>query len=146
MPRRASYYDPDQVVILAAGARIQGFADGEYITVEQVSDGFQDVVGTDGEVARSKSNDRRATVTIKLLQTSPSNDVLSAIHRADLDAPNGAGVFAFQMMDLQGTSIVHGAKAWIVKFPDTSMDRTAKSREWQIRIATVDRFVGGNVG
>src|SRR6266850_1641762 len=117
MAFRSAFYDPDQVVILAAGVRIQGFADGEFVTVEQMSDGFSSVVGTDGQVARSKSNDRRAKVTIKLLQTSTSNDVLSAIHRQDLNAVNGAGVFPFQIMDLLGTTIVHAPQAWIVKYP-----------------------------
>lgn len=138
------FYDPDQVVVYFAGNRLQGFADGEFITVEQLSDAFGDVVGTDGEVARSKSNDRRATATVKLLQTSPSNDALSTIHATDLDAANGAGVGTFLMQDLQGTTLVHAEQAWIVKYADQSNDRTAKSRDWQIRLARVDRIVGGN--
>lgn len=138
------FYDADQVVIYFGGKRIQGFADGEFITVEQVSAGFDDVVGTDGEVARSKSNDRRVKVVVKLLQTSASNDDLTTIHAADLDAPNGEGVGTFLMQDLQGTTIVHGDSSWITKFPDASNDRTSKSREWEFRIARADRIVGGN--
>lgn len=145
MPRRLTHYDPDQIVIMAAGVRIQGFADGEFVTVEQLSDAFNDEVGTDGEVTRSKSNDRRATVTLKLAQTSISNDVLAAVHRADLNAPNGAGVFPFSMVDLLGTTIIEGSKAWVVRAPNASFDRTPKAREWAIRIATVDRFDGGHV-
>lgn len=144
-PPLAKTYDPDQVVITIAGITMQGYADGEFITVEQVSDGFSDVAGTDGEVARSKSNDRRATATIKLLQTSSSNLPLSALHNSDLNAPGGAGVGSFLMQDLEGATLVSGLQAWIVKFPDNSMDRTAKSREWQIRIASVDRVEGGNI-
>lgn len=140
----AKFYDPDKVQVYFGGLLLQGFADGEYITVEQMSDAFQDVVGTDGEVARSKSNDNRAKVVIKLLQTSLSNAQLSAIHTADLLAGNGAGVSTFQMQDLQGGTLVHGEQAWIVKFPDNSMDRTAKSREWEIHIASVVRVEGGN--
>lgn len=138
------FFDPDQVAISFAGGQLQGFADGEFITVEQLSDGFNDVVGTDGEVARSKSNDQRATITVKLLQTSSSNLFLSGVHNLDLNAPNGAGVGAFLMQDLQGNTIVAGQQAWIVKFPDASMDRTPKSREWQIRVAVVSRVEGGN--
>jgi len=140
----AKFYDPDQVAVSFAGATIQGYADGEYITVEQVSDAFGDVVGTDGEVARSKSNDRRATVTIKLLQTSESNSILSGLHNLDLNAPNGAGVGSFSMVDLQGKTLVQAEQSWIVKFPDNSMDRTAKSREWEFRLAKVTRVEGGN--
>lgn len=140
----AKFYDPDQVVVYFAGGLIQGFADGEFIAVEMMSDGFGDVVGTDGEVARSKSNDRRATVTIKLLQTSDSNLFLSGIHTTDLNAPAGAGVGSLLIQDLQGTTLLNAVSAWIVKFPDQSFDRTAKSREWQIRCAALTPVVGGN--
>jgi len=142
---RLAFSDADQVVIMAAGVKIVGWADGEFCTVEQVSDGFTDVVGTDGEVVRSKTNDRRTTVTLKLLQTSISNDILSAVHNADIRARNGRGVFPFQIIDLQGTTVVHAAQAWIVKAPDTSFDRSAKTKEWQIRLAEATRFDGGNV-
>lgn len=140
----AKFYDPDMVVVYFAGNRIQGFADGEYITVEQMSPGFASVVGTDGEVARSKSNDRRLKVTIKLLQTSSSNQDLSTIHTTDLDSPNGAGVATFMMQDLQGGTLVHGDQAWVTQYPDNSMDRTAKSREWVLEVARGDRNEGGN--
>jgi hypothetical protein len=144
MAGSAKFYDPDLVAIYFNGAIVQGYADGEFITVAQVSNGFDDVVGTDGEVARSKSNDRRVEVTIKLLQTSSTNAAFSVIHNLDLNAPNGAGVGTFLMQDLQGGTIVHGDQAWIVKYPDDSMDRTAKSREWVLRIANADRAETGN--
>lgn len=141
---RAAPYDADQVAIWIGGVLAEGFADGEYITVEQMSDGFSSVVGTSGEVARSKTNDRRVKVTLKLLQTSKTNAQLSAIHQRDLNAPNGAGVFEFLMEDLssEGT-IVQGHKAWIVKWPDAPNDRTAKSREWVIEIADGNRLEMG---
>lgn len=140
----AKFYDPDQVVVYFAGGLIQGFADGEFITVEMLSDGFGDVVGTDGEVARSKSNDRRANVVIKLLQTSASNLFLSGIHTADLNAPNGAGVGSLLIQDLQGNTLINAVSSWIVKYPAASFDRTAKSREWTIRCASLTVVEGGN--
>lgn len=138
------FYDPDQVLVYFNGVQMEGFADGEFITVEQKADAFQSVVGSDGEVARSKSNDRRATATIKLLQTSSSNALLSAILNIDLNTSGGAGVGTFLMQDLQGTTLVQCDSSWIVKYPDDSMDRTAKSREWQIEMANAFRFEGGN--
>jgi hypothetical protein len=144
MAFEAKFYDPDQVVIDFGGVRLLGYADGEYITVEQMADAFSSVVGSDGEVARSKSNDRRAKVTVKLIQTSLSNAYLSGLLLADLDAPNGAGVAPFLMQDLQGTTLVSGSQCWITKYPDNSMDRTAKAREWVFEIANATRVEGGN--
>ncbi len=141
-------YDPDRSVVEFAGVRLQGYADGEFITAEMKSDAFTSVVGTDGEVSRSKSNDTRCLVTVKLLHTSPSNAQLSGILNTDLNAPNGAGVGSFALTDNStpisaGQPLVLGGQAWIVKAPDLSRDRTAKSLEWQIEIANCTRFEGG---
>jgi hypothetical protein len=137
-------YDADQVVVYFNGVRVQGWADGEFFTVEQLSPAFTDVVGTDGEVTRSKTNDRRAKVTVKTMQSSASNAALSTLHNLDLNAPNGAGVGTFLMQDLQGGTIVQGDQSWIVQYPDGKMDRGAVSREWEIRIANANRVEAGN--
>lgn len=137
-------YDPTEVSVSFAGVVIQGYADGEFIRVEGASDDFSDVVGTDGEVSRSKTSDRRATVTFILMQTSSTNALLSAISNADRDAPGGAGVGALFIRDRQGTSLYRAAEAWIIKPPNASFDRTPTSREWAIRCAKLQRADGGN--
>lgn len=141
-------YDPDQAVVELAGIRIQGFADGEYVTAEMLTDTFQDVVGTDGEVTRSKSNDLRCTVTVKLMHTSSTNPALSALLLLDINAPNGAGVGPFSLVDNStpqsaGTPLIIAEQAWITRPPNLSRDRTAKSLDWVIRCAKVTRFEGG---
>ncbi|SRR6266567_1232 len=136
-------YDPDEYTLYVGGIIIDGFADGEFFTVEMMSDAFQSVVGTDGEVARSKSNDRRAKLTFKLMQTSSANEALSTLHNNDLNAPNGAGVVTVSVVDNFGTTKVQGNQGWITKFPDASLDRTAKSREWVVEIGNCTRVEGG---
>ena len=138
------FYDPDQVAITFAGILIGGYADDEFITIEQMSPTFASVVGTDGAVSRSKSNDRRLKVVIKLMQTSSTNLALSAIHNLDRDSPNGAGVAPFQMVDMQGNTLISGSQAWITKMPEDSMARTAKSREWEIEVSNGLWVEGGN--
>lgn len=137
-------YDPTEVTVSFAGITIQGFADGEFVRVEQDTDDFTDVVGTDGEVSRSKTSDRRATVTFLLMQTSATNILLSALSNADRDAPGGAGVGALYIRDRQGTSLHRAAEAWIQKPPNVSYDRTPGPREWVIRCAKLIRTDGGN--
>jgi len=143
-PSRAKFVDADQFLLYFSGVQIQGFADGEYAVIEQMTEAFTEVVGTDGEVARSKTNDRRVKVTLKLLQTSAANAQLSAIHQRDLNSPNGAGVGTFSMVDLFGGSLCEGDQAWIVKYPDSSLDRSAKSRDWEIHVANGNRLENGN--
>lgn len=144
MANRAAFYNPDEVLIYFLGQQIQGYDEDEFITIAQMSPGFDDVVGVDGEVARSKTNDRRAKINIKLLQTSLSNATLSRAHTNDLNSPNGAGVGTFLMQDLSGFSIARGAQAWITSYPDSAYARKAKGREWEIRIAYAERTEGGN--
>lgn len=137
-------YSADQVLVSVAGIPLQGFADGEFLTISFTSDHFESVAGADGEVTRSKTNDNRATVTVKLMQTSDSNDLLSALYNTDRKFPNGAGVGAFLVQDFNGRSLFAASECWIRKVPDISFDRTATEREWTFEIANLEYFQGGN--
>lgn len=145
MSNDTKIYDADQVTMILCNIPIDsGYADGEFLRIEQDSDDFSDVVGTDGEVTRSKTNDRRATVTVSLMQSSTGNTVLSALNNLDRNIPGGAGVGTLLVRDKQGTSLYTAAKCWIMKPPDAAFGREATSREWKIRIGNLVRLDGGN--
>ena len=138
-------YDANEVTIFIAGIPIDsGFGDGEFLRIEQDSDDFTDVVGTDGEVTRSKTNDRRATITLILMQSSSGNAVLSALNLLDKKVGNGAGVGPFLVRDKQGTSLYSASKCWIAKPPNAAFGREAGPREWKVRVADLERLDGGN--
>lgn len=138
-------YDANEVTLNFAGIPIDsGFDDGEFIRIEQESDDFVDKAGTDGEVTRSKTNDRRTTITVILMQSSDGNAALSALNNIDRLANNGAGVAPILVSDRQGTSIFAAAECWIAKPPDVSYDREPTAREWTLRAANPERFDGGN--
>jgi hypothetical protein len=137
-------YDPDQIVMSIAGVPIVGTAEGDMVTVEYETDAFLDVAGTDGETVRSKSLDRRATVIFRLMQTSSSNPALDALHAADYNAPNGAGVGTLVIQDLQGNTLLRSEKAWIAAPPAVAFGATAGPREWKIRCAKLVGSHGGN--
>ena len=136
--------DSDQMSASLAGIPFDGYADGEWLRIQRDGPAFTDVVGTDGEVTRSKTNDDRATVTLRLMSSSATNALLSALHNSDKNTPGGVGVGAFLLRDRQGTTLISAEKAWIAKAPDTSEDRTATVREWVIRVAKLVEFHGGN--
>lgn len=141
----AKIFNADEVSIVIAGALIEsGFADGEFLRVEQEGDDFLDTVGTDGEVTVSKSNDRRATITVLLSQTSDGNDVLSALSNLARNTPGLAGAGPLYVRDRQGRTVYEAAACWIAKPPDATFDRTATSREWKVRCDKLKRFDGGN--
>jgi len=142
---RAAFYNPDQVTVYIGGALLGGFASGdEVISVEPMSQAFEDEVGIDGEVARSRVSDRRLKITVRLLQTSKSNAVLSSMLESDRNSANGEGVGAALVQDNSGGSIVNGAQSWIVGHPKQVYGRTAKELEWEFRVADGDQKEGGN--
>ncbi len=136
-------YSADEVDVLIAGLPITGFADGEFITIE-FPEAFTKKIGSDGDVTRSRTMDNTARVTIKLHQSSPSNDMLSTLYTADRLARNGAGVGAFLIKDNQGRSLYASPACWIAKHPDVSFDRESTEREWVIDVADIQPFTGGN--
>jgi len=138
-------YDANEVTVNVAGLPIEsGFDDGEFVRIEQESEDFIDKVGTDGEVTRSKTNDRRATVSILLMQSSDGNALLSGLNNIDRLAGNGAGVGPLLIRDRQGLALYAAAECWISKPPDVSFDREPTAREWTLRVASLERFDGGN--
>ena len=137
-------YDSDQYVITLGGIVFAGYADGSFLKIEMESDDYDDVAGTDGTVVRSKNLDGRATVTCSLLQSSFTNNALSAMRLVGLAAPNGANIVPFVMKDLNGTTVCAAAHAWLKRLPDQEFDRAAKSRDWVIRCADMKGFIGGN--
>lgn len=138
-------YDANEVTVNVAGLPIEsGFDDGEFVRIEQEADDFIDKVGTDGEVTRSKTNDRRATITVILMQSSSGNELLSGLNNIDRLAGNGAGVGPLLIRDRQGTALYTAAECWISKPPDVSFDREPTAREWTLRCASLERFDGAN--
>lgn len=136
-------YSAAQVTISFADVLIDsGFADGEFLKIEEESDTYVDVAGADGEVAVSPTNDRRATMTLMLLQTSAGNELLSAAW--NLGVANGVVAAGdFLARDRNGSTVFR-ALAWILKPPDVSFDRSVTSREWTFRTGQLERVDGTN--
>ena len=150
MPFSVKAVDADQYVIAFAGNPVSlgagqsGYADGEFLTISQTTDAFTTVVGTDGSVARSKTNNRLLDIKLILLQSNSYNAFLSGLLLADNNAPNGAGIGSFVVEDLSGTTLVLATRAWISKPADISLDRGAKARSWAFQAVYDVLLIGGN--
>lgn len=139
-----STYDPGQVDVILAGIPIDGFADGTFISAEQDEDSFSLTIGSSGEGARAKSRNESATITFTLLQTSSSNDALSALHNTDILSPNGDGIGPLLIKDNSGRTLISAQTAWIQKPPVAEYAREISNREWTIRTDKLLQFHGGN--
>lgn len=135
-------YDPKQIILIVGGNQMSGFADGTFITVERIEDAFSMQVGVDGEGTRSKSNNRSGRVTFSLMQSSDSNQVLSALALAD-DVSN-AGAVPLMVKDNNGDSLYIAETAWIKKVADSPFAREAGPREWVMETDVLVANVAGN--
>lgn len=134
--------DPSQYAISFLGQQIVGWADGDVCSVEYDADAFTKYVGTGGEGARSKSLNRGATITLRLMSTSPSNDILSAAAEADRLTGQGAGPFFAK--DGSGRTAALAPTAWVKKMPAKPFGKEVGEIEWQLDTDLLELFVGGN--
>ncbi len=137
---------PDEIAISLGPVILNsGFAEDEFIRIEQETDDTEDVVGVDGEVVVSRTNDRRATLTVILMHTSDGNDGLTTLLGLTRTAPGMAGAIQpLLIKDLNGRAVYTAQNAWVAAGPPVSYARKATPREWKIRIANLVRVDGGS--
>lgn len=131
----AKTYDPSKVILTLAGNPMSGFAPDTFISIEFSSDLFEMSTGADGEVARAKLLDKSAIATLTLQSTSTQNAVVSALAAADEQ-------FTFSFKD--GLNVAFSANAWIKKNPTIERGIEVPTHEWEIQLASVIPFLGGN--
>ncbi len=136
-------WDPARIRITFAGAPISGFADGAFVTARRRNPTWTMVSGADGETARSKSNDKTGEVVITLLQSSQSNDILSA--QALLDELTGNGVSPLLIQDLNGTTLLQEETAFVQQPADVTLAKEIEAREWTLLCSRLNMTVGGSV-
>ncbi len=138
-----SSYDPGKVAVIIGAKILSGFSDDSQVSIERMTATFNESVGADGHVTRSASRDYRGTVTVTLMQSSPSNDDLTALALAD--EINGQGMFPLIIRDASGRTICSGDAAWVTQIASCDFSRSITNRTWTIRVATLVMSVGGNL-
>ena len=137
-------YDPKRVNVLVGGAPIAEFASDTFVEINFTTDRYSMVSGIDGTITRSKSNDYSATVTLTLQQGSPSNAILSALEQADRLVPGGQ-VFAFGIVDLNGSTEAFSPEAWVARPPDAAFGAESGTRVWTIHCSSLTTIEAGFV-
>jgi hypothetical protein len=109
--------------------------------VKRSSAAFKKKVGSDGEVARARSNDRTAEVAVKLMATSSSNDILSALAATDENLGDGHGPLLIK--DNLGRTVIDSPDAWLQKPADVDFSDEVGEREWTFDAVDTSMNVGG---
>src|SRR5947209_4167245 len=126
--------DPKKYPLSIAGFTIGGYAPGTVIEISRDEDDFKDLAGADGEVAVMQNADERGTVKITLLQTSASNDILSAlaaVNKGGTIAGLTLGKGSLQCKDLQGRMVCSSETAWVKKPADVTLGDEILTRVWE---------------
>ena len=137
----AHTYDPKLVSVVVGGFPISGFADGTFVTVERNEDSWTTQIGTDGEGTRSKSNNKSGRITISLMQTSQSNDILAGFEKSD--ELSNSGQVPVLINDNLGNALHSAETAWVVRPANAEYAREAGPREWILETDRLESFVGG---
>lgn len=134
-------FDPTQTTLIIGGNIITGFMDSTYVKVTRVEDSYMTMVGADGRVARARNANRMAEVEVTLMHTSPSNDVLSALHNRD--ALTGVPAGPFSLSDRLSRTNLNGADCFVKKPADVEYAKEVVARVWTIVVPVLDGVVGG---
>ena len=135
-------YAADEVRIVVGGSPISGLADGTFVSISRDEQAFNKLTGADGSTSRAKTGNRAGSITLTLQQTSPGNDVLSALMIADEEGNDG--VTSVLVKDTSGRTLHFAASAWVQQMPDTDFSKEIEERAWVLDCAAIDSFVGGN--
>lgn len=135
-------FDPKQFSVIVAGKILSGFADDDFIEIERDEDMWTKKTGVDGEVTRSKSNNKSGRVTLRLMQSSMSNDDLSTL--ALLDESSNAGAGALLCKDNSGRAVFASDTCWVRKFPKAGYKKGVNMMEWTLDTGVLNVYVGGN--
>lgn len=135
-------YNPKDVDLIIGGAKIDGYADGTFIEVVRNSNAFETTAGADGQIARAKTNDNSADITVTLLQTSNSNATLNII--AENDEQTGKGVVPIVIKERETGNKIQGGSGWCKKRPDVTYAKEISDRVWVFTIANSRTEMTGN--
>lgn len=141
-------YSPEDVVIMLSNDKIShtisGTADGTFISYEREIPRATLYTGADLTAARVLRRNKSGTITISLHQAAESNDVLSALAKADEESHNNDWLFAVTVKDMMGRTVLYAPQAFIGNDPAITYSQEIEVREWTIQVISVERHFGGN--
>ncbi len=144
---RLAIYESAVVQVIFAGLSFKdGRADPFFKIVAHGPAYTVEGPGADGLITRNGTNDNLYTITLSFKGSSQEHAKLSAIHIADRQATNGAGVAPLLCKDGNGSTLITTDRAWIVGFPEEGFGVTKPDVSWELMavIPPGGLILGGN--
>lgn len=131
-------YSPSQVKLVVCGYTLTGLVS---ISLKWNSQPFTVKKGIRGVHTRIGTPDRQSCVTLEVLQTSITNDILSEI--LEQDTRNYSGRLEIALSDSSGTTQWSSSQCFLKAWPDSTYGMGLETRKWDIEILA---FSSGKIG
>lgn len=125
-------YNPKRINTVWNNIQLLGYMDGTFVEAEFDEDRVTVHVGAGGDVSLINNANLLVTVTVTLIQGSPSNLQLS--NQIPNAFQNLLPTGNFSMSDLNGNSIVSGPNAFISKMAKVEFAKNITGRQWTFKI------------
>lgn len=137
-------YNPSDVSLVVGGYTLSGW---DRISITRRTDNFKPVYGIRGKHTRvrmggKEARESSAFITVVLSQESQANDVLSEIHRQDIE--EGTARIALILKDSSGGSVFSSNEAYITNFAASDFSSDFGTREWRLFCQTTETYNVGN--
>lgn len=140
----AGSYNPSEVIVTVGGVLVDGFSDGDFLTVRRAEELYFNRVGADGEVARARNANKMGEFEFRLMQTSKANRLLSVYFNLEDLGNDALRSIPITVLDGSGTSLAVATQCWAKQMPDMMFNKNITERIWIFSAADLKIFHGGN--
>jgi hypothetical protein len=150
MAQNLSTYSPDEVVVIISqpssgvSTRVTGYMEDSFVSVTPDVETWTHVTGADNHATRVYNANRSGKITLSLLQSTNSNDILTQLWERDAALKNSQGLFTILVADKSGRSVHSSLEAYIGKRPDAVYGNGVNGREWVINCTNLVHSIAGN--
>lgn len=141
-------YSPEDVVIVISNDRfshfLSGYTEGSFLQVTRTVPHAVLQNGADGANARVVRGVKNCDVTVTLMATSESNDVLSQLLALDEGSRDGTDVFSLTIKDNTGRTVMSSPQAFIGTNPEIDFGIEVTDRAWVLHAIHLSIHSGGN--
>lgn len=134
----AGLVGPGGVVNLGAGAATAE----EGIETDPAGDVNTMQIGADGKGQHSLHGDQSGTVTVRLLKTSPVNELLQNMYNAQTANPALHGINTLTIVDKNRGDVITCSQMAFKKKPKITYAKDAGMNEWMFDAIRIDQTLG----
>lgn len=138
---KASIVGPGGAISLGSGAG----AAQEGISIELTEETNTMMIGADGNVAHSLHASKAGRAVVRLLKTSPTNSLLTAMYNFQRTSSLLHGQNIIVITNLATGDVYTCQAAAFARFPNNGYGKESNVLEWEFDIGQIDPLLGANL-